>query len=58
MSCCHNLDRFPEDFLFVLATDETDALVSHSVRPGRGKFGGAAPYAFPEQGVAMLSCSV
>jgi hypothetical protein len=25
------------------------------VIPGRGKFGGAAPYAFTEQGVAMLS---
>lgn len=50
-----NGGRFPEDFLFVLTTDETDALVSQSVIPGHGKFGGAAPYAFTEQGVAMLS---
>ena len=50
-----NRDRFPADFLFVLTTDETGALVSQSVIPGRGKFGGAAPYAFTEQGVAMLS---
>jgi len=50
-----NRGRFPEDFLFVLTTDETDALVSQSVIPGHGKFGGAAPYAFTEQGVAMLS---
>ena len=50
-----NHGRFPEDFLFVLTTDETGVLVSQSVIPGRGKFGGAAPYAFTEQGVAMLS---
>jgi ORF6N domain len=50
-----NRGRFPEDFLFVLTTDETGVLVSQSVIPGRSKFGGAAPYAFIEQGVAMLS---
>lgn len=50
-----NRARFPDDFLFVLTKAETDALVSQSVIPGRGKFGGAAPYAFTEQGVAMLS---
>ncbi len=50
-----NRDRFPGDFLFVLTTDETGALVSQSVIPRRSKFGGAAPYAFTEQGVAMLS---
>ena len=50
-----NRGRFPADSLFVLTTDETDALVSQSVIPGQGKFGGAAPYAFTEQGVAMLS---
>jgi hypothetical protein len=50
-----NRARFPADFLFVLAADETQALVSQSVIPSRGKFGGAAPYAFTEQGVAMLS---
>jgi hypothetical protein len=50
-----NRGRFPEDFLFVLTTDETGVLVSQSVIPGRSKFGGAAPYAFTEQGVAMLS---
>jgi hypothetical protein len=50
-----NRGRFPEDFLFVLTPDETEALVSQSVIPGHGKFGGADPYAFTEQGVAMLS---
>ncbi len=32
-----------------------DALVSQSVIPGRKKFGGAVPFAYTEQGVAMLS---
>src|SRR5438034_9849975 len=32
-----------------------DFLVSQSVIPSRKKFGGAVPYAFTEQGVAMLS---
>ena len=50
-----NRDRFPGDFLFELTADEMDALVSQSVIPSRKKFGGAAPYAFTEQGVAMLS---
>jgi len=50
-----NRERFPEDFMFTLSREETDALVSQSVIPGLGKLGGAAPYAFTEQGVAMLS---
>ena len=53
-----NLARFPDDFMFQLTPAEADevlCLVSQSVIPGRGKFGGAAPYAFTEQGVAMLS---
>jgi hypothetical protein len=50
-----NRDRFPDDFLFELTAAEMDALVSQSVIPSRKKFGGAAPYAFTEQGVAMLS---
>jgi hypothetical protein len=50
-----NRNRFPEDFLLELTTEEMDALVSQSVIPSRKKFGGSAPYAFTEQGVAMLS---
>jgi hypothetical protein len=50
-----NRERFPADFLFELTGDEMDALVSQSVIPSRKSFGGAAPYAFTEQGVAMLS---
>lgn len=50
-----NLDRFPGDFLFELTDTEVNDLVSQTVIPGRGKLGGAVPYAFTEQGVAMLS---
>jgi hypothetical protein len=50
-----NLDRFPEDFMFELTQDEVGELVSQNVIPSRGKAGGAAPMAFAEQGVAMLS---
>ena len=50
-----NRHRFPEDFLFELTAKEMDDLVSQSVIPSRRHFGGAAPYAFTEQGVAMLS---
>ena len=50
-----NLDHFPGDFMFVLTTDEVTLLVSQNVTPTRGKFGGAAPMAFTEQGVSMLS---
>jgi hypothetical protein len=50
-----NLDRFPADFMFELTAGETNTLVSQTVIPTRGKFGGAVPMAFTEQGVAMLS---
>ena len=51
-----NLDRFPEDFMFRLIRDEHAALRSQLgiSKPGRGgrRY---LPYAFTEQGVAMLS---
>lgn len=50
-----NIERFPSDFLFVLSNDEIDFLVSHGVIPSKKHLGGAKPYAFTEQGVAMLS---
>lgn len=51
-----NLDRFPEDFMFQLTKEEWDALtfqtgISNAGRGGRR----TAPFAFTEQGVAMLS---
>lgn len=50
-----NKSRFPPDFLFELSAPEIEALVSQSVIPSKSHFGGATPFAFTEQGVAMLS---
>lgn len=50
-----NAGRFPEDFMFQLAEDEAAWLVSQNVIPHKKYFGGSFPYAFTEQGVAMLS---
>jgi hypothetical protein len=50
-----NADRFPGDFMFKLNANEMGSLVSQNVIPSRGKFGGARPMAFTEQGVAILS---
>ena len=50
-----NLNRFPSDFMFELTDNEIEKLVSQNVIPSRSIFGGAKPYAFTEQGIAMLS---
>ena len=50
-----NSDHFPVDFMFFLTEKEVDELVSQFVIPSKGRFGGAFPFAFTEQGVAMLS---
>src|ERR1700722_18838392 len=50
-----NRERFPEDFLFQLTPEEADALVSQNVIPSRSSLGGSLPYAFTQEGVAMLS---
>jgi hypothetical protein len=50
-----NIVRFPEDFMFQLSESEAQQLVSQNVIPHKKYFGGALPYAFTEQGVAMLS---
>src|SRR5437899_1038752 len=50
-----NQARFPEDFMFQLTQKETGSLIFQS---GRSKGRGGRrhrPYAFTEQGVAMLS---
>jgi len=52
-----NLERFPEDFMFQLTRDEWERLkfqTGMSKPQGRGGRR-TAPYAFTEQGVAMLS---
>jgi len=52
-----NLERFPEDFMMQLTAAEWAALRSQSVtlKRGRGQHRKYLPYAFTEQGVAMLS---
>ena len=50
-----NRERFPQDFMFELTISEIELLVSQSVIPSKSYFGGATPFAFTEQGVAMLS---
>jgi hypothetical protein len=50
-----NINRFPKDFMFQLNNSEADQLVSQNVIPHKKYFGGSLPYAFTEQGVAMLS---
>lgn len=52
-----NRSRFPTDFMFQLTLEEAGSLRSQFVtlKVGRGKFRKYRPYAFTEQGVAMLS---
>jgi len=50
-----NMERFPEDFMFVLSQDESDSLRSQFVTLKRGKHAKYLSFAFTEQGVAMLS---
>jgi len=50
-----NLTRFPSDFMFTLTETDVNQLVSQSVIPSKSNLGGALPFAFTEQGVAMLS---
>jgi hypothetical protein len=50
-----NSERFPVDFMFQLTKVETENLKSHFVTSSWGGARRAFPYAFTEQGVAMLS---
>ena len=52
-----NIKRFPVDFMFQLTTEESEFLRSQVVtlKTGRGTHRKYLPYAFTEQGVAMLS---
>jgi hypothetical protein len=52
-----NIERFPADFMFQLTVGEFELLRSQSVISKPAGRGGrrVAPYAFSEQGVAMLS---
>jgi len=53
-----NIDRFPSDFMFELTKDEYNSLRSQFVtleNTGRGKYSKYTPFAFTEQGIAMLA---
>jgi len=52
-----NFDRFPSDFMFELTRDEYIFLRTQiaTLEPGRGKHSKFNPFAFTEQGVAMLA---
>jgi len=51
-----NLDRFPEDFMFTLNKTEWQELITNCDKlPETVKFSPVPPFAFTEQGVAMLS---
>ncbi len=55
-----NSDRFPQDFMFQLTSEEAKSLRSQSVilepaGQGRGRHSKYAPYVFTEHGIAMLS---
>ena len=50
-----NIERFPEDFMFQFTDEEYEILKSQFVISRWGGSRRANPYAFTEQGVAMLS---
>ena len=53
----NNARRFPDDFMFELTKKEWDSLRCNfsTLETGRGKYPKYLPFAFTEQGVAMLS---
>jgi hypothetical protein len=53
-----NINRFPDDFMFQLTEEEHKSLISQTVISKKEEGRGGTrkmPYAFTEQGVAMLS---
>jgi phage regulator Rha-like protein len=52
-----NIDRFPNDFMFELTREEYNSLRTQfaTLETGRGKYSKFNPFAFTEQGVAMLA---
>jgi hypothetical protein len=50
-----NIDRFPEDFMFEMSKDEYETLRCQFGTLRWGEHAKYLPYAFTEQGVAMLS---
>ena len=50
-----NIKRFPENFRFQLTKAELDEVITNCDNPDRLRFSPQTPYAFTEQGIAMLS---
>ena len=52
-----NIDRFPKDFMFELTNEEYASLrcQNGNLKTGRGQHSKYMPFAFTEEGVAMLS---
>ena len=50
-----NTKRFPDNFRFQLTKDELDEVITNCDNPDRLRFSPQAPFAFTEQGIAMLS---
>ena len=56
LSVKRNIDRFPNDFMFQLTKPEWQELITNCDNlPETVKYSPALPFAFTEQGVAMLS---
>ena len=53
-----NISRFPADFMFELTKKEYQSLRSQDVILKRGQHSKYPPFAFSEQGVAMLSSTL
>ena len=53
-----NISRFPADFMFELTQKEYQSLRSQNVTLKRGQHSKYPPFAFSEQGVAMLSSTL
>ena len=50
-----NEERFPPSFRFQLTKEELREVITNCDNPGRLRFSPQTPYAFTEQGIAMLS---
>lgn len=51
-----HIDRFPSDFMFTLNKNEWQELITNCDKlPEKTKFSPTPPFAFTEQGVAMLT---
>ena len=50
-----NIKRFPENFRFQLTKDELNEVITNCDNPDRLRFSPQSPFAFTEQGIAMLS---